>query len=128
VRTPDGVACSTGVGRQGRDAARRERILRRDRFRCVYCGEAFAAEELTLDHVEPRMRGGDGSEGNLVACCRACNEEKGHQPAWQYLAQRPEQRARFMAAVETCDASEASPVWSRLLRAIEQAAANQRRA
>lgn len=101
-------------------------MLRRDRFRCVYCGETFPAEDLTLDHVEPRMRGGDGSEGNLVACCRACNEAKGHQPAWAYLARRPAERARFMAAVESCDASQARPVWKRLLRAIEEAADNAR--
>jgi hypothetical protein len=92
----------------------------------VYCGEAFDAEELTLDHVEPRMRGGDDSEGNLVACCRGCNEAKGHQAAWQFLASRPQQRATFMAAVESCDTSEARPVWDRLLRAIEEAAANEK--
>jgi hypothetical protein len=101
-------------------------VLQRDRFHCVYCGQPYAAEDLTLDHVEPRMRGGDDSEGNLVACCRGCNEAKGHQPAWAFLAGRPEQRACFMAAVESCDARHARPVWERLLRAIEQAAVSGR--
>jgi 5-methylcytosine-specific restriction endonuclease McrA len=102
--------------------ATREKVLRRDRHRCVYCGEAFPAAELTLDHVEPRMRGGDASEGNLVACCQACNALKGGMAAWRFLAQRPDLRSNFLAAVEQCDATQARPVWNRLLRAILEAA------
>jgi hypothetical protein len=97
-------------------------VLHRDRFHCVYCGEAFLAEELTLDHVEPRMRGGDDSEGNLVACCVGCNREKGGRPAWSYLARRSEQRQTFMAAAAAADTRYAPPVWRRLLRAIREAA------
>jgi 5-methylcytosine-specific restriction endonuclease McrA len=75
-----------------------------------------------VDHVEPRMRGGDDSEGNLVACCAGCNRDKGGQPAWKYLASRPEQRANFLAAVAAADERQATPVWPRLLRAITEAA------
>lgn len=92
----------------------RERIARRDGCRCVYCGEHFRCEELTLDHVEPRMRGGDQSEGNLVAACRACNTEKGSAPAWAFLAERPVQRENFLRY--------ATAVWPRLRRAVVEAA------
>jgi 5-methylcytosine-specific restriction endonuclease McrA len=92
----------------------RERVLRRDGFRCVYCGEPFAERELTLDHVEPRMRGGDGSEGNLVAACRACNAAKASTPAWAYLADREPERENFLRL--------ATGVWPRLRRAVEEAA------
>ena len=56
---------------------KRSGIFERDEFRCVYCGQQFPADELTLDHVQPRVRGGDRSEGNLVTACRACNTLKG---------------------------------------------------
>jgi len=102
--------------------SRRERIYRRDRYRCVYCGEQYPAVELTLDHVEPRMRGGDQSEGNLVTCCGACNTAKGGRAAWAFLARDAETRARFLDAVASCDTRHAAPIWPRLLRAIEQAA------
>jgi 5-methylcytosine-specific restriction endonuclease McrA len=92
----------------------RERILRRDRYRCVYCGQEMPDEALTLDHVEPRMRGGDHSEGNLVAACRACNAEKGSSAAWAFLAERPEQRRNFL--------EHAAGVWPRLRRAVVEAA------
>lgn len=104
-------------------AARRDKVLHRDRFHCVYCGEPFPPEELTLDHVEPRMRGGDDSEGNLVACCVSCNREKAGHAAWSFLARRPVQRENFLAAAATADTRHAPAVWPRLLRAIREAAA-----
>ncbi|HEY8484745.1 MAG TPA: HNH endonuclease signature motif containing protein [Longimicrobiales bacterium] len=94
--------------------SRRERILERDGHRCVYCGEEFAAEDLTLDHVEPRVKGGDSSDGNLVSCCRRCNAAKGGQPAWAFLARRPEMRANFLLY--------GGSVWPRLRRAVMEAA------
>jgi hypothetical protein len=112
------------VGRNDAAVGRRERVLRRDRLHCVYCGLGFRAEELTLDHVEPRMRGGDDSEGNLVACCTACNRLKAGQAAWSFLARRPDLRQNFLAAAESADARYARPVWERLLRAVREAAAN----
>jgi hypothetical protein len=111
-----------GVSGRERLLSRRERVLRRDHFRCVYCGGAFAAADLTLDHVEPRMRGGDDSEGNLVACCRDCNRLKGGLAAWSFLERRPDLRSNFMAAAESSDTRYAVRVWDRLLRAIEEAA------
>src|SRR6185437_1984222 len=56
---------------------KRDEIFERDDWRCVYCGEVFPPEELTLDHVQPRVRGGDRSHGNLVTACKACNTRKG---------------------------------------------------
>lgn len=101
---------------------RRVRVLRRDGFRCVYCAESFLEQDLTLDHVQPKMRGGDDSEGNLVACCQRCNELKGGLAAWAFLARRPDLRQNFMAAAEAADGRHARPVWPRLLRAIREAA------
>ncbi|SJM71739.1 HNH endonuclease [Gulosibacter sp. 10] len=51
----------------------RKGVLRRDSHRCAYC-DAFAN---TIDHVQPRSRGGRDSWENLVACCLRCNNVKG---------------------------------------------------
>jgi 5-methylcytosine-specific restriction endonuclease McrA len=101
----------SGSGRS--DETVREKVLRRDQFRCVYCGIKFPPESLTLDHVQPRVRGGDHSEGNLVAACRTCNADKGSAPAWAYLADRPEQLKNFLEF--------ALSVWPRHRRAILEA-------
>jgi 5-methylcytosine-specific restriction endonuclease McrA len=50
-------------------------ILRRDNYRCQYCGRKTS--RLTLDHVVPRYRGGPHSWTNLVAACPQCNRRKG---------------------------------------------------
>lgn len=102
-----------GKGQRGAES-RRERIFRRDEHRCVYCGGTFPEEQLTVDHVEPRVKGGDHSEGNLVACCAACNTAKAGLPAWAFLSRRPEQRENFLRY--------ATHVWPRLRRAVIEAA------
>ncbi len=50
-------------------------ILRRDNYRCQYCGRE--SNQLTVDHVVPRHRGGEHSWENLVAACPQCNRQKG---------------------------------------------------
>ncbi|WP_245930423.1 HNH endonuclease [Allonocardiopsis opalescens] len=47
-------------------------LMRRDHYRCAYCGQY--AE--TIDHVVPRSRGGAHTWENCVASCRPCNHRK----------------------------------------------------
>jgi 5-methylcytosine-specific restriction endonuclease McrA len=58
-------------------ALSRKNILLRDRYTCQFCGHRFTAAELTLDHVQPRSRGGRSTWENLVASCYGCNNRKG---------------------------------------------------
>lgn len=51
-------------------------ILRRDGFRCVYCGAAPARWYLHLDHVVPKAAGGATHPANLVTACQDCNLRK----------------------------------------------------
>ena len=53
----------------------RREIFVRDNHTCQYCGRV--GNDLTLDHVLPRHRGGGHSWENLVAACRICNHRKG---------------------------------------------------
>lgn len=53
----------------------KKEILRRDEYRCQYCGRESA--NLTIDHVVPRHRGGEHRWENLVAACPQCNRRKG---------------------------------------------------
>ena len=65
---------------------KRQDVFARDDYRCVYCGLEKPVEELTIDHVQPRVRGGDHSGGNVVTACVACNTRKGHQRVAEFLA------------------------------------------
>ncbi len=44
--------------------------------RCHYCGAATPPKTLTMDHIVPIARGGKSSKGNVVPCCKACNNAK----------------------------------------------------
>lgn len=68
----------------------------------------FPEDELTLDHVQPRVRGGDRSEGNLVTACRGCNTLKGHRRLSVFLHEHPAARENFLR--------NAVHVWPRQIR------------
>ena len=43
---------------------------------CHYCLKKFEASELTMDHIVPLARGGKSTKGNIVPCCKECNNKK----------------------------------------------------
>lgn len=51
-------------------------VLRRDGFRCTYCGATPAESELHVDHVIPEALGGQSTPENLTTSCEACNSGK----------------------------------------------------
>ena len=55
----------------------RRNLFARDGFRCQYCAERYRSDELTIDHVVPRSRGGETSWDNCVLSCVRCNARKG---------------------------------------------------
>ena len=43
---------------------------------CVYCGNSLSKKEITIDHVQPKSKGGTGKISNLVIACKKCNASK----------------------------------------------------
>ncbi len=54
--------------------AQRMRILDRDGWTCVICGDRGAV--LEVDHAVPRFEGGLDEDENLQALCRGCHIQK----------------------------------------------------
>lgn len=52
-------------------------IYARDNCTCQYCGKRFPRQDLNLDHVIPRSRGGTSTWENVVCSCQTCNRKKG---------------------------------------------------
>ena len=51
-------------------------IMKRDNFKCQYCGASPAKDsdvELQIDHIIPVSKGGDNSIDNLKTICNHCN-------------------------------------------------------
>lgn len=57
----------------------RSNLYRRDRYTCQYCGAKPGTQELTIDHVLPRSRGGTSTWSNCVVACVKCNFKKANR-------------------------------------------------
>lgn len=75
----------------------RRNIFLRDENRCQYCGHKFPTHQLSLDHVNPRSRGGGATWENIVCACLKCNVRKGGRTpteAGMRLIRRPSKPKR----------------------------------
>lgn len=57
----------------------RRNIYVRDNYTCQYCGCTPPRDELTIDHIVPRSRGGKSTWENVVLACVQCNTRKGNR-------------------------------------------------
>lgn len=55
----------------------RNNVFLRDHYTCQYCGKRPPHSHLTMDHVNPIVKGGPKTWENIVTACRACNVRKG---------------------------------------------------
>ena len=84
AKTPDSKAKSLQTS--WRHATNRTESLSADEARkivanpgeCPYCKKRIPYRELSIDHKQPRSRGGADSKENLVMTCRSCNLSKGN--------------------------------------------------
>ena len=54
----------------------RQSIKEKWNYECAYCG---SEENLTLDHITPRSKGGSEKVTNILCACHSCNQSKGHK-------------------------------------------------
>lgn len=76
----------TGCERDNIPRPFRRDVMKRDDFRCAYCGkqsdsqrEATRKALLSIDHIIPMTRGGKTIMSNLICCCKLCNNEKNNR-------------------------------------------------
>lgn len=93
----------------------RRNLFKRDHATCQYCGTRPGTEELTIDHVVPRARGGLTTWDNCVLACATCNSRKANRTPEQagMKLRRPPFRPAWKPLYDTSTARIAS--WSRFL-------------
>ena len=80
VRVPEVVVLRHFNGFPRRTVAfSRRNLYRRDNFTCQYCGAQPGTELLSIDHVNPRSRGGRSTWENCVLSCLDCNKRKANR-------------------------------------------------
>lgn len=55
----------------------KQNIYKRDNFTCGYTGKKLTRDELSVDHIVPRSKGGKDTWENLITCDRKLNSRKG---------------------------------------------------
>jgi len=55
----------------------RKNLLKRDNKICQYCGDND--KNMTIDHIIPKVLGGQDTWENLVTACFKCNSKKGNK-------------------------------------------------
>lgn len=70
--------------RQYHESVRWDQYLKRDP--CCYCHRYEV--DMTVEHVEPRARGGLDTSVNKVGCCHECNNKRGAMRLLFYLLKR----------------------------------------
>lgn len=90
----------------------RANVIWRDNNQCQYCGSYFNPDQLTVDHVFPKSRGGSNNWTNLVAACKKCNQKKGsktpHESGMQPLRNPTKPKANIL---RTLKKSQISHLW-----------------
>lgn len=54
----------------------RSNVFKRDQYVCQYCTKKFSSNQLTIDHVIPKCKGGPKNWTNIVTACKKCNMKK----------------------------------------------------
>lgn len=92
--------------------ALRFQVLRRDGYRCHYCGATAAEAKLTVDHVTAVALGGADTADNLVTACEPCNGGKSATPADAALVAQVQQRDdQFRTAVAVVTEDDRKARW-----------------
>ena len=77
---PEVIVLKTYDGRGERAVVfSRRNLFKRDHYTCQYCGAQPGPEELTVDHVLPRSKGGYSTWENCVLACVSCNARKANR-------------------------------------------------
>jgi 5-methylcytosine-specific restriction endonuclease McrA len=72
----------------------REYLLAKWDRQCAYCSVKNVPFE--IEHIQPKSRGGSDRVSNLTLACHDCNQKKGRQDVWAFLATKPDVLNRIL--------------------------------
>jgi hypothetical protein len=79
-------------------ASKRHNVFMKTFYHCGYCGKVLIDnDDLTIDHKNPKAKGGTDEMNNLVGCCKSCNQMKADRTVEEY-------RKELSKAANMCNA------------------------
>jgi len=94
-------------------------VLKRDSFKCQYCGASAPDVLLQIDHIEPVSKGGDNDITNLVTSCVTCNAGKSNRQLDDNSA-LTKQRAQLEELQERREQLEMLMAWKKGLKDLKE--------
>lgn len=73
----------------------RQSVFARDKYICQYCKKMFGKDDLTIDHILPRSKGGLTVWDNIVTCCMDCNARKADRTLLEVRERYPQDGNRW---------------------------------
>lgn len=83
-------------------------VYARDDYTCQYCNVVFPANQLTKEHVIPKVLGGKVTWTNIASACGPCNQKKSH-----YLDMKPKTMPRKPTYGELLTKLKKQPIYIR---------------
>ena len=96
-------------------------LFSRQQDKCVYCGNKYGYDELQIEHMIPKARGGQDHLRNSQLACRSCNQAKGTMTDIEFR----EKHASYLPQKQRTPAN--PPIDPALLRTPASAPAQNRR-
>lgn len=79
------------------------RVYEKTGGKCFYCG---GDNEICIDHVTPKSKGGSNHVDNLVAACRSCNGSKGAKNLEEYRMHMMVKGSKYGGVINAIQASD----------------------
>ncbi len=95
----------------------RRNIFMRDHYTCQYCGRKPSKDDLTIDHILPKSRGGRTIWENVTLACTACNTKKGSRLLSEcgMMPLKVPKRPSWLAMHVPTASDETSSMWQRFI-------------
>ena len=80
------------------NANKRHYVFMKTFYHCAYCGKILSDKnDLTIDHKNPKAKGGTDEMDNLVGCCKSCNQMKADRTVTEF-------KKELVKAMNMCNA------------------------
>ncbi len=95
----------------------RRNIFIRDNHTCQYCGRRAPKDDMTIDHIIPKSRGGRTVWENIVLACTHCNTKKGSKlPAECHMHPRtPPRKPNWFETLYTMPSEGDLSLWQKFV-------------
>ena len=97
----------------------RNNVIIRDGINCMYCNTELSLNDMTIDHIIPRSKGGSNTLVNLTISCTSCNTERGNLHIEEWCKRKRLSKSKFLKLKKLYEASLKSCILVQVMKTLE---------